>query len=108
MNSLMQQSPDVRTRDYEVVRIDFRGQAEHKTTFLTAFLVLVAAYCAWVFSLPLFPTQDDAMHLYYTKVTQHLLFHSPRFGAAYLIRIPPPPYVVHYALLLVLTSFLEP
>ena len=108
MSTLMQRSAE----DHAV--IDPAGQTEslesakQSRAFLWMFVVLVAAYCAWVFSLPLFPTQDDPMHLYYTRIVQELLAHSPRFDAAYFIRIPPPPYVVHYALLLLFTSFLNP
>jgi hypothetical protein len=76
--------------------------------YLLLFLSLVAAYCIWVFSLPLFPTQDDAMHLYYVDVIRHLLSGPSKFDAFYYLRHPMPPYLVHYAGLLLLTMFVKP
>lgn len=72
----------------------------------TIFFVLVAAYCVWVFSFPLFPTQDGAVHLYYINVIHHLMQGSELFGHYFFVKWPPPPYVLHYAFLLGLTSLL--
>ncbi len=74
--------------------------------FLPLFLLLLGLYCWWVLSLPLFPTQDDPMHLYYVSVLAHLKAGSPLFSKYFFIRHPPPPYTVHYAILLWLASFL--
>ncbi len=73
--------------------------------FLGAFVCLVALYCWWVSSLPVFPTQDGGVHLYYVDVIRYVLSGSRSFGAFYFIRHPLPPYVVHYAILLALTKF---
>lgn len=75
--------------------------------FLPLFLLLLGFYCWWVLSLPLFPTQDDPMHLYYVSVLAHLKAGSPLFSKFFFIRHPFPPYTVHYAILLWLTSFLS-
>ncbi len=72
-----------------------------------AFLGVVLIYCIWVFSLPLFPTQDGAVHLYYTKVLSHLMSGSPVFSQFFAIRYPIPPYAVHYFLLLLLGHFFD-
>lgn len=77
--------------------------AAGRNSFLFAGLVLV--FCAWAFSLPLFPTQDGPMHKYYVHVIASLLTGSPDYHG-YLIRHPFPPYATHYALLLGLTRFL--
>lgn len=46
------------------------------------------------------------MHLYYVSVLAHLKAGSPLFSKYFFIRHPPPPYTVHYAILLWLTSLL--
>ncbi len=74
-------------------------------------LVLIAlasiAYCAWILSLPLFPTQDGPMHLYYARILQALLFHrNPGlFPQYYVIKSLAPPYALYYYLLLGLGHF---
>ena len=76
---------------------------------LAAFLLLLCAYCAWVFSLPMFPTQDGPVHLYYVDVLRHLLSHAPSaYSQFYTVRSPLPPYTIQYVLLMLLTSFLTP
>jgi hypothetical protein len=69
---------------------------------------LVASYCVWVFSLPLFPTQDGAIHLYYAQVLSHLLSGPSVYSQFFAIRHPIPPYAFHYALLLGLSKFIQP
>jgi hypothetical protein len=76
--------------------------------FLWLLTGLSALYCCWVFSLPVFPTQDGGIHLYYVNVIRHLLSGHSDFAAFYFLRHPLPPYAVHYALLLALTHFLTP
>ena len=72
-----------------------------------AFLFVVLLYCVWVFSLPLFPTQDGAVHLYYTEVLSHLMSGSPLFSQFFAIRFPIPPYAVHYFLLFLLSRVFD-
>ena len=76
-------------------------------------LILVAiaalASCAWILSLPLFPTQDGPVHLYYARILQALVFHRnpglfPRY---YLIKSVAPPYAFYYYLLLILGHFVS-
>ena len=48
--------------------------AEGKNTrYLVPFLVLLAAYCVWILTLPLFPSLDGSLHLYYASVMGSLL-----------------------------------
>lgn len=75
------------------------------TSILFAFLLLF--FCAWVLSLPLFPTQDGPMHKYFVHVIASLLSGSHAYDDAYVIRHPLPPYAIHYALLLGLTKFVS-
>lgn len=72
-----------------------------------AFLALVVFYCIWVFSLPLFPTQDGAVHLYYTKVLSLLLAGNQHFSEFFAVRHPLPPYAVHYYVLLGLSHVVD-
>lgn len=68
-------------------------------------MLLVLTYCGWIFSLPVFPTQDGPIHLYYAHILRELYSGSGSFGEYFSVRYPPPPYVAHYLLLLVLMQF---
>ena len=67
------------------------------------FAGIVAAFCVWLLSLPLFPTQDGPMHRYYIHILDSLLHHGSGYGM-YRIRHPFPPYATHYLLLLLLSK----
>jgi hypothetical protein len=81
------------------------GAARARFTSLL-FAGLVAVFCVWGLSLPLFPTQDGPMHKYYVHVLASLLSGTHSYDA-YLIRHPFPPYATHYAVLLGLTRFVS-
>jgi hypothetical protein len=51
---------------------------EHRN--LAAFAVGVAACCVWILSLPVFPSEDGPVHVYYATVMTTLLSgaHGPR------------------------------
>ncbi len=66
------------------------------------FAAIVGAFCLWILSLPLFPTQDGPMHRYYVHVLRHVLDGAPGYEM-YMIRHPLPPYLTHYAALLLLS-----
>ena len=75
-------------------------------------LVMAAAalaFCGWILSLPLFPTQDGPMHLYYARIMQALLFgRDPGlFPQFYTIKHMLPPYALYYYLLLSLGHFVS-
>jgi hypothetical protein len=70
------------------------------------FALLLIAFCFWVLSLPLFPTQDGPMHKYYVHVLASLLSGSSDYSA-YVIRHPFPPYATHYAVLLGLSRIVS-
>jgi len=76
--------------------------------FLVPFIALLLLYCGWVFSLPIFLTQDDPMHLYYVNVIHHLLSGKSIFNDFYSIRNPLPPYTIQYLCLLGLTQIFNP
>jgi hypothetical protein len=70
-------------------------------------LLITLGYCAWVLSLPLFPTQDGPMHLYFVNVLKALLGSGdPFYKQFYLLKSLLPPYALYYYLLLWLSSFL--
>ena len=75
---------------------------------LLLFLGLVAIYCAWVLSFPVFPTQDGPVHLYYVSIFSHLLSGSQLFSHYFSIRHPIPPYSLHYLLLFLLLKASTP
>ena len=66
------------------------------------FGAMVACFVVWIFTLPVFPTQDGPMHRYYIHVLDALLHHS-RLYNSYAIRNPFPPYATHYFVLMELS-----
>ncbi|MFL6547014.1 MAG: hypothetical protein ACJ8LM_17765 [Candidatus Udaeobacter sp.] len=75
---------------------------------LLLFFALVAVYCIWILSLPLFPSQDGPVHLYYASILSHLLSGSRLFSEYFSIRHPVPPYSLHYVLMLLLMKVFSP
>lgn len=45
------------------------------------FIGIVSVYCVWIFSIPIFPTQDGPVHLYYTTVLAKLFSGSQLFSS---------------------------
>ena len=73
---------------------------------LYAFAVLLT--CIWVLSLPLFPSQDGPMHLYYANAFRQLLEHRPGvYTDTYYIRNYFPPYATYYYGLIALGRFVS-
>ena len=70
------------------------------SAFLLLFTLLVAVYCAWVLSFPVFPTQDGPIHLYYAKILSKLYSGPSVYSEYFSIRHPLPPYAVHYFILI--------
>jgi hypothetical protein len=60
-------------------------------------IAITAAYCIWVLSLPLFPTTDGPMHLYYIHVIRALFSRTPNvYQSYYYIKHLLPPYSGYY------------
>jgi hypothetical protein len=60
-------------------------------------IAITAAYCLWVLSLPLFPTMDGPMHLYYIHVIRSLFARTPNvYQSYYYIKHLLPPYSGYY------------
>ena len=71
-----------------------------------ALLVVSAAYIGWILSLPLFPTQDGPVHLYYVHVMQALFSKQPTpYSSFYYIKHLLPPYSLYYYSLIALANF---
>ena len=66
------------------------------------FLLGLLAAIAFVLWLPVFPTGDGPVHLYYADVLWSLVRHQPAYAQDYAIRHLFAPYLVHY---LALVSF---
>ncbi len=83
------------------------GKTEHWLTVELGTLVLVcAAYVFWTLSLPLFPTQDGPVHLYYVHVMQALFSKQPTpYANFYYIKHLLPPYSLYYYSLILLAKF---
>jgi hypothetical protein len=72
---------------------------------LWVFVFLLASYCSWIFTLPLFPSLDGPLHLYYASVLASLLSGAHRFSNYYFIRHILPPYALHYYFLIATAHF---
>jgi hypothetical protein len=76
---------------------------------LWLFTAIVALYCLWVLSLPLFPTQDGPVHLYLASIFKGLLAHTDGiYPKYYLVKHHLPPYSFQYYLLVALMSLMSP
>ncbi|MFZ1941982.1 MAG: hypothetical protein WAU43_00085, partial [Acidobacteriaceae bacterium] len=84
--------------------ISERAEAKN-SRYLVPFLLLLAGYCIWVLTLPLFPSLDGSLHLYYASVLGSLLSGSKEFASYYFIRHILPPYALHYYFLIVVAHF---
>ncbi|MHB1936365.1 MAG: hypothetical protein ACYCOR_07240 [Acidobacteriaceae bacterium] len=71
-----------------------------QSTLLLPFVGLVAMYCGWILSLPLFPAQDSPMHLYIASVLSSLLSGSNHFSTYFYVRHLLTPYSFHYYFLI--------
>lgn len=69
------------------------------------FFGLVVVYCAWILSLPVFPSQDGPAHVYYARVTRDLLLEHSTYASQFRIARPFPPYSVHAYVLMALRPF---
>ena len=76
---------------------------------LMALSLIALSYCIWILSLPLFPTQDGPMHLYYVRIMQAILLHHDPglFPKYFTIKHLLPPYSLYYYLLLFLGQFVS-
>ncbi len=70
-------------------------------------LVIVACFCAWMLSMPSFPTTDGPVHMYYVHVLGSLLSHTNTdYAHFFRIRHLLPPYSLYYYALLLLSGFM--
>jgi hypothetical protein len=72
------------------------------------FLLGLVAAVALVLWLPVFPTGDGPVHLYYAHVLLGLLKHQPLYAHDYAIRHLFAPYLVHYLALILFEHFTTP
>ncbi len=68
---------------------------------LAAHLGVVALFCLWTMSLPVFPSQDGPIHLLYADVLRSLLFRGgSHFGTFFTVKHVLPPYSLYPYLLM--------
>ena len=73
---------------------------------LVLYWLPVALACAWVLSLPVWPSQDGPLHLYYANILKQLLAHQPGpYADTYYIKSYITPYSAYYYGLVALSSF---
>lgn len=90
------------------VTADSGVTSPYRRLYFTLLCVITAAYCLLVMSLPLFPSQDGPIHLYYTTILHDLLFNKGTFYSSYFtIKHILPPYSLYYYLLMGLAHFVS-
>jgi len=67
------------------------------------FWLMLAACILWVLSLPVFPSQDGPMHMYYVQIFGRLLHGSQQYAGFFTIRSRLSIYSFYYYLLLALS-----
>ena len=73
------------------------AQVREQRLALLAYLFVIALHCAWVFSMPVFPSQDGPLHLYYVNVFRDLLRHAhDTYSDTYYIGRYLPAYSLYY------------
>ncbi|MBC7925969.1 MAG: hypothetical protein H7039_09970 [Bryobacteraceae bacterium] len=74
--------------------------------WIAAFLYLINAIL--VLSLPIFPSQDGPVHLYYTEVIRDLLLNSGQYGQYFAIKQLITPYAFQYYTMIALETVFTP
>jgi len=77
-------------------------------TATISFYVLLAAEIAWICSLPVFPSQDGSMHLYFARIISRLLSGPTLYSKYFYIQHILPPYSLHYYFLAAAMKVLSP
>ncbi len=72
------------------------------------FYLLLASYIAFILWLPVFPSQDGPVHLYYASVASSLLHHETTYSSAFQIKHILPPYSLHTYILIAAMKFMSP
>ncbi len=82
------------------------GPRRLRQVLFTALILLLTSYLVFLFRLPLLPTTDGPVHMYYVHVLQALLDHSnPVYLHFFRVRHLLPPYSLYYYALLALSHF---
>ena len=76
---------------------------------LLATVILTAVYVGWMLWMPMWPSVDGPVHLYYVAVLGKLLTHqSTLYASFYQVKHLAPPYALYYYALLLLAKLVSP
>jgi hypothetical protein len=101
MNVAVLYAASIKTQQSSVSQESVRQQR----VALGVYLALIALHCAWVLSMPVFPSQDGPLHLYYVNVFRELLRHAHGdYSHTYYIGRFIPAYSLYYYGLIALGS----
>ena len=67
----------------------------HSGSSALLFFVLLACACTWVLHLPVFPSQDGPVHVYYARVARDLMLGGQTYAQQFRLARPFPPYSIH-------------
>ena len=88
------------------VRRDHIRRAGSRTAWAIFAMLLIVA-CGWILSLPVFPSQDGAVHVYYAHISRDLLLGGRTYAQDYRIARPFPPYAIHAYTLMALLGWMS-
>jgi hypothetical protein len=84
---------------------DTKAMLLRNRIYRSCLIAITLSYCVWVLSLPLFPTMDGPVHLYYMHVLSALLHKGPSvYKNYYVIKSILPPYSFYYYLEILLST----
>lgn len=82
--------------------------ASSTQTYTILFYLLLAVQVAWILALPVFPTQDGPVHLYFTSITAQIFSGSAFYAKYFYLRHILPPYSLDSYLLIALFKVVSP
>ncbi len=90
------------------IALQTRAYATPARLVSALFWLLVVITCAWVLSLPVWPSQDGPLHLYYANIFKQLMAHQPGvYADTYFIKSRVTPYSAYYHGLLLLNHIVS-
>jgi hypothetical protein len=82
---------------------------QSRTIYRILFWLILFSFEIFIFTLPLFPTGDGPLHLYFTSILRALATHHlPLYEQFYSVRHLVQPYLFHYYALILLEAFFSP
>lgn len=97
-----------KSRTEVTMNTDRRLPVSSAQRYTILFYLLLAVEVAWILALPLFPTQDGPVHLYFTSITSQIFSGSALYARYFYLQHILPPYSLDSYLLILLFKVAPP